>query len=145
MSSADNFCKQFGPRSGPTECRAWSWSKMFDTLMVFLIEIFKKVDFEKDHQTTKKNAKFPRTEEAELIIWVSYRNFGTCTYHICTKSSLKSPRRVRQKFCPTIRASSNRNLNIRGVLIQPLLVSLLVLQDIKPHGLELVNAKKLPK
>ena len=22
MSSADNFCKQFGPRSGPTKCRA---------------------------------------------------------------------------------------------------------------------------
>ena len=22
VSSADNFCKQFGPRSGPTKCRA---------------------------------------------------------------------------------------------------------------------------
>ena len=32
-SSADNLCKQFGPRSGPTLCRAWSGSKLFDTLI----------------------------------------------------------------------------------------------------------------
>ena len=29
--SADNLCKQFGIRSGPTKCRAWSRSKQFDT------------------------------------------------------------------------------------------------------------------
>ena len=29
-----NFCKQFGPRSGQTECQAWSGSKLFDTLMI---------------------------------------------------------------------------------------------------------------
>ena len=46
VSSADSLCKQFGPRSGPTKCRAWSGSKLFDTLMVFLI-FFKKDDFEK--------------------------------------------------------------------------------------------------
>ena len=40
--SADNFCKQFGPRSGPTECRALSVSNLFDTLMVFLKEFFEK-------------------------------------------------------------------------------------------------------
>ena len=27
----DNLCKQFGPRSGLTECQPWSGSKMFDT------------------------------------------------------------------------------------------------------------------
>ena len=36
LSTADNFCKQFVPRPGPTESRAWSGSKLFDTLMVFL-------------------------------------------------------------------------------------------------------------
>ena len=46
MSSADNLYKQFGPRSGPTKCRAWSGPKLFDTLMVFLKEFFEKVDFE---------------------------------------------------------------------------------------------------
>ena len=35
VSSADNVCKQFGPRSGPTKCRAWSGSRLFETLMVF--------------------------------------------------------------------------------------------------------------
>ena len=52
LLSADNICKQFGPKSEPTECwswsgfcRPWSESKLFDTLMVFLIFFFKKVNF----------------------------------------------------------------------------------------------------
>ena len=53
--SADTVCKQLGTRSGPTFCRAWSGSKLFDTLMVFPNEFFekKKNDFEKNQQTTK--------------------------------------------------------------------------------------------
>ena len=35
VSSADNLCKQFGPRS------ALSGSELFDTMMVFLKEFFK--------------------------------------------------------------------------------------------------------
>ena len=34
--SADNLCKQFGPRSGPLKMG----SKLFDILMVFLKELF---------------------------------------------------------------------------------------------------------
>ena len=41
------LCKQFGPRSGPTERRSRSGSKLFDTLIVFLKEFSKKVYFEK--------------------------------------------------------------------------------------------------
>ena len=48
MLSADNFCKQFGPRSVPTKCRAWSGSKLFDALKEILKEFFQKVDFEKN-------------------------------------------------------------------------------------------------
>ena len=59
MSSADNHCKQFESRSGPTKCRARSWSKLFDTLMVFLKDFFKEVDFEKNQQRTKNHEKFP--------------------------------------------------------------------------------------
>ena len=59
VSSTDNICKQFGLRSGPTKCRAWSGSKLFDTLMVFLKEFFKKADSEKNQQTTKKHEKLP--------------------------------------------------------------------------------------
>ena len=47
LSSSDNLCKQFGPRSGPTECRSLSGSKLFDTLIVFLKDFFEKVYFEK--------------------------------------------------------------------------------------------------
>ena len=47
VSSAENFCKQFGPRSGLTNCRAWSGPKLFLTLIVFRKLFFEKVDFEK--------------------------------------------------------------------------------------------------
>ena len=53
------FCKQFGPRSGPTQCRAWSGSKLFNTLMASPKEFFKKLYFEKNQQTTKKREKLP--------------------------------------------------------------------------------------
>ena len=46
LSSADNLCKQFGPRSGLTE--------LFDSLIVSLKEFFEKVNFEKSQQTTTK-------------------------------------------------------------------------------------------
>ena len=60
VSSADNFYKLFGPKSGPTKHQAWSGSKLFDTLMVFLKEFFEKVDFEKNSADDKKHEKFPR-------------------------------------------------------------------------------------
>ena len=49
LSSTDNFCNQFGPRSGQTQCLAWSGFKPFDTLIVFLKEFF----WKKSQQTTK--------------------------------------------------------------------------------------------
>ena len=59
MSSADNLCKQFRSRSGPTKHQAWSASKLFDTLMVFPKEFFKKVDFEKDSRRQKSVINYP--------------------------------------------------------------------------------------
>ena len=47
LLSADNLDKQFGPRSGPTEGRAWYGSKLFDTRMLFLKEYFEKSSVEK--------------------------------------------------------------------------------------------------
>ena len=38
----DNLCKQFRPRSGPTFCWSWSWSKLFSTLIVILKKSFEK-------------------------------------------------------------------------------------------------------
>ena len=44
VSSADNnLCKQFGSRSGPPKCRAWSGSKLFDTDWWYSWIIFSKV------------------------------------------------------------------------------------------------------
>ena len=57
--AADNQCKQYGHRSGPTKCRAWYVSKLSDALMVFLKLVFEIVDFEKNLQMTKKLQKFP--------------------------------------------------------------------------------------
>ena len=56
VSSAASLCKQFGPRSGPTKCRTWFRSTLFDTDDT-LKEFFEKDDFEKNQQTTKKNVK----------------------------------------------------------------------------------------
>ena len=55
VSSADSLCKQFGPRSGPTKCRA--------TLIVFLKEFFEKVDFEKISRRQKFMKKIPGDKE----------------------------------------------------------------------------------
>ena len=52
VSSSVNICKQFGPRSGSTLCRAWSGSILFDTLMLFQKEFFEKNNSEKIQQTT---------------------------------------------------------------------------------------------
>ena len=73
VSSADNLYKQFGPRSGPTKCQAWSGSKLFDALIVFLKEFFEKVDFEKNHQTTKKREKI---SHGNLINWTFTWDFS---------------------------------------------------------------------
>ena len=48
-----------------TKRRAWSWSNLFNTQMVFLKEFFEKVDFEKIQQTTKKHEKFPREQRVK--------------------------------------------------------------------------------
>ena len=45
FASGDNLWEQFRPRSGPTECGAWSESKLFDPLMSKLL--FLKKYFEK--------------------------------------------------------------------------------------------------
>ena len=51
LVSSDNFCKKFGPRLGPDSDPKCS------TLIIFLIEFFEKVDFEKIRQ--QKNEKYP--------------------------------------------------------------------------------------
>ena len=55
--SAENFCKQFGPRS---------WSKLFDTLMVFLKEFFQKVCLKIFSRRQKKACKITQQEKKNV-------------------------------------------------------------------------------
>ena len=71
VSSAGNFCKQFGTRPGPTfstKCQARSGYKLFDTLMVLLKEFFEKVYFEKIQQTTNINAKLTSMQSLKNVL-----------------------------------------------------------------------------
>ena len=88
MSSADNLGKQFGPRSGPTNRRAWSGSKLFDILMVFLKEFFQKVDFEKNQQTTKKHEKLPSRQWVKL--WKTQMNFFQNLFNLSSHHHLSA-------------------------------------------------------
>ena len=63
VSSADNFRKQFGPWSDPTERQAYPVSKLLKTLMVFPKEIFKKNVFDRNQQTTKSMKKYTGCRE----------------------------------------------------------------------------------
>ena len=62
VSSAHNLCKQIGPTD--QDRQIWIQS-VFDTLMVFLKEFFKQVDFEKNQQTTNKHEKFLRGQRVK--------------------------------------------------------------------------------
>ena len=43
LLSADNLCKQLGPRSKPNKMSFLRWTTASDTLMVFLKDFFKKL------------------------------------------------------------------------------------------------------
>ena len=51
------------PRTGPTESRSWSGSKLFDTLIVFLKEFFEKDHFEKKSADDKSLKNYPACNE----------------------------------------------------------------------------------
>ena len=67
VSSADNFCKQLGSRSGNPKHRDWSGSKQFDTLMAFLKEFFKKCDFEKIRRRQKSHEKLLSMQSVKTL------------------------------------------------------------------------------
>ena len=63
LSSVDDLCKQFGPRSGPTNHQAKSGYKRFVTLMAFLKESF----LEKSQQITKIMSNSPACKESTIF------------------------------------------------------------------------------
>ena len=74
VPSADNLCKQLWPRSGPTKCRAWSGSKLFETMMLFLKELFEKDDFEKNQQMAKSMHIHPAGKELTAFECIFYNS-----------------------------------------------------------------------
>ena len=114
VSSVDNLYKQFGPRSGPTICPAWSRSNLFDTQMVFLKEFLEKVDFEKNQQTTIKSMK--NYLSIKLILTVSPTHLKDLYYlieHSCllVSSANNLCKQIGPRSGPTIcRAWSGSNL-----------------------------------
>ena len=60
VSSTDNLCKQFGPRAVQTKGRAWTRSKLLNTLMIILKFVFEKVNLEKNQQMAKKHVKLTK-------------------------------------------------------------------------------------
>ena len=75
VSSADNLCKQFGPWSGPTKCPAWSGSKLFDFLTIFLKEFLESLFWKKISRRPKNHAKL--SSRHRVIEWLY-------EYVICT-------------------------------------------------------------
>ena len=73
MSSADNLCKQFGPRPGLTKCQTWSGSKLFDTQAAFLKGSLEKANYEKNPQNINRwhlqayNLNEPYGKDAKVI------------------------------------------------------------------------------
>ena len=63
LSSADNLCNSLDPdqaRQKCTKCRAWSGFKLFDTVIVFVKELFDNVNSEKSADGRKKTCKIPQ-------------------------------------------------------------------------------------
>ena len=69
MSSAGNLCKQFGSKSGPTFCRTWFRSKLFDTLRLFRKGWFEK---QKNQQTTKSMQNYTAWKKFESSTVITY-------------------------------------------------------------------------
>ena len=69
LSSADNFCKQLGPRSGPTKHPTWSASKLFTLWWVSWNIFWKKVYFEKKKISRRqKNVKLPSIQRVKISL-----------------------------------------------------------------------------
>ena len=60
VSSADNLCKKFGPRSGLTYRQAWSGSKRLTLWLYSWNDFSKKLILEKKSADAKKHAKLPK-------------------------------------------------------------------------------------
>ena len=66
VSSADNVCKQFGTRSGPTKCRGLIWVQTVSLSDCIPEIILKKNDFEKSADDKEACKNYPVGKELTL-------------------------------------------------------------------------------
>ena len=83
--------KQFGSRSGRSKLLGLICIQTVDTLVVFLKEFFKKVDFEKKMQTTKKHAKLPSRQRINPVVKWAISSFNISMWGVCMQSSPNTP------------------------------------------------------
>ena len=73
VSSADNFCKRLGSRSGLTKHRTRAGSKLFDTC-----KKISKTTMKENQQTMKKHVNYPVGKElSDLAIFIKFKIYRT--------------------------------------------------------------------
>ena len=84
MSSADDFWKQFGPRSGLTEHLTRSGYMLFDTLMLFLNEYFEKVKLKISADDEKNHLNLPSMQRVkpDIVLTCAMYCPNSCTNNI---------------------------------------------------------------
>ena len=80
LLSADNLCKQFAPRSVPTERWSRSGYRPFDTLIVFLQDALKKLILKKSQQMTTKVLKSSSVQRVITFQLVEIFHVSTCVF-----------------------------------------------------------------
>ena len=90
LLSADNLCKQIGPRSGLTKCGTSSGYELFCTLVVFLKDFFEKVNFEKNNNSRRQKNKQNKNSMQNFpsYICATIWDFQRCC--MCDQQSLRS-------------------------------------------------------
>ena len=88
LLSAENrtFANNFGPRSGPTKCCAWSGSKLFDIEMVFMKEFIEMLIFKNNQQTAQSMQNYPACKNIkQKLLFLRWWN-GKTIYRWATVS-----------------------------------------------------------
>ena len=73
-ATADNLCKQFGIRSGRTECLFLSGSKHLDTLIVLLKEFFEFLFLKYVSRRLQKHENYPACNELQNKLKKKYKD-----------------------------------------------------------------------
>ena len=87
MTSADTLCKQFGLRSGLTECQTWSGSKLFNTNCITKRIFWKRLLWKKNQQTAKNHEKFLSMQRVKAQVMVSVYNIKTYFFIFITNKA----------------------------------------------------------